>query len=66
MTVSSDYDIYKYSNGLNRHILTVATISGPHHIVKPSLGTISPVMNLHGWQKALWKSRPVSISQWRQ
>ena len=30
------------------------------------LGAISPIMNLHGQQNALWKSGPVNISQWRQ
>ena len=33
--------------------------------LEPSIGTISPVMDLHGQQKAFWKSRPVDISQWR-
>ena len=33
--------------------------------LEPTIGTISPVVNLHGLQKALWKSRPVDISQWR-
>ena len=28
-----------------------------------SFGTISPIVDLYGWQKALWKSRPVNISQ---
>ena len=26
------------------------------------ISTISPVMDLHGWNKALWKSRPIDIS----
>ena len=34
--------------------------------LEPSIGTISTVMNLHGQHKALWKSRPVDICQWRQ
>ena len=34
--------------------------------VKPSICTISPVANLHGQQKELWKTIPVDISQWRQ
>ena len=33
---------------------------------EPSFGTISPIVDLHGRQKALLKSRPVNISQWRQ
>ena len=33
---------------------------------EPSIGAISPVVDLYGRQKALWKSRPVDISQWRQ
>ena len=33
---------------------------------EPSIGTISPVVDLHGQKKALWRSRPVDISQWRQ
>ena len=28
-----------------------------------ALAPFLPVMDLHGWQKALWKSRPVDISQ---
>ena len=32
----------------------------------PSFGAISPVVDLHGRQKAFRESRPVHISQWRQ
>ena len=34
--------------------------------LEPSIGVILPVVDLHGRQKALWKNRPVDISQWRQ
>ena len=39
--------------GLNRCILTVAAVSAN---LEPSMGTISPIMNLHGQQKVLWKA----------
>ena len=42
--------------GLDRRALTVGAMSGPHC----QIGTISPVVDLHGWQKALWKSRLVA------
>ena len=29
--------------------------------LEPSIGTISPVVHLHGRKKALWRSRPVDI-----
>ena len=51
---------------LDRRALTVEAISGPTAKLDPSFGAISPVVNLHGQQIALWKSRPVDISQWRQ
>ena len=48
--VWSGYDVHMYLQwaniplkGLDRHVLTV----------KPSIGIILPVMNLHDWQKAL-------------
>ena len=31
----------------------------------PIIGTILPVMNLHGQQNVLWKSKPVDINYWR-
>ena len=34
--------------------------------LEPSLGAISPVVDLHDRQKAIWKSRSIDISQWRQ
>ena len=52
--------------GLDRHALTVGAISGPHGKLEPSFGAMSPVVDLHARQKALWKSRPVNMSQWRQ
>ena len=51
---------------LDRHALTVEAYQVPTAKFEPYIGAISPVMNLHGWQKALWKSGPVDISQWRQ
>ena len=53
--------------GLDRRALTVGAISGPHsQRLEPSFGAISPVVDLHGRQKAFRDSRPVHISQWRQ
>ena len=52
--------------GLDRRALTVGAISGPHSQLVPSVGAISPVVDLHGRQKAFRESRPVHISQWRQ
>ena len=49
--------------GLDKGVLTVGAISGPTAKLEPYIGAISPVMDLHGWQKALWKSIPVDISQ---
>ena len=31
--------------------------------LEPTIGVISPVVELHGQQEALWESRPVDISQ---
>ena len=56
--------------GLDRRALAVGAISGPY--VQPNWSPpLAPfhhhtVMDLHGRQKALWKSRLVDISQWRQ
>ena len=52
--------------GLERRILTMGAVLGPSSDLELAIGTISPIMSLQGWQKALWKSRPVDISQWRQ
>ena len=52
--------------GLDRRALTVGAISGPIANLEPSFGAISPVVDLHGRQKAFRESRPVHISQWRQ
>ena len=46
---------------LDRRALTVGAISGPHSQTELSFGPISPVVDLHGRQKALWKSRLVNI-----
>ena len=72
--VKSCYDIHKYPRwasiplkGPNIHILSVGVLSGHHYqFLLPTIGTVLPVTNLHGQQKALWKSRPVDISHWRQ
>ena len=50
--------------GLDRCALTVEAISGPHSQTGGlrSFGAISPIMDLYGQQKALWKSRPFDIS----
>ena len=50
--------------GLEKRGPTVGAISGATAKFEPSIGAISPVADLHGWQKALWKSRSVYISQW--
>ena len=39
--------------GLDRCALQVGAMSGPHCQIEPSFGAISPVMDLHGRQKAL-------------
>ena len=53
--------------GLDRRALTVGAISGPTPTAnwEPSFGAISPVVDLHGRQKAFRESRQVNISQWR-
>ena len=40
-------------------VQTVGAISVPTVDLQPAIGTILPVVNLHGQQKALWKSIPV-------
>ena len=30
--------------------------------LEPSIGAISPFVDLHGWKKALWKSRSVDVN----
>ena len=40
--------------GLDRCALTVGTISGPRYQIGATFGAISPVVDLHGQQKALW------------
>ena len=52
--------------GLDSCTLKVGAISGLAVKLEPYIGTISPVIDLHGQQKAIWKSRPLDISQWRQ
>ena len=41
---------------LDRCAPTVGAISGLTAILEPSFGAISPVMDIHGLQKALWKT----------
>ena len=52
--------------GLDRRALTVEGIAGAHNKLESSFGAILPVIDLNGQQKALRKSKPVNISQWRQ
>ena len=52
--------------GPDRRALTVGAISGPTANLEPFFGAFSPVVDLHGQQKAFRESRPVDISQWRQ
>ena len=47
--------------GLDRYALTVEPYQVPTAKLECSIGAISPVMGLRGWQKALWKSRPVDM-----
>ena len=54
-TNSSSYDVYIFLQrtnipleGLDRHALRVAAISGPHSQIGAIFGTISPVVGLHG------------------
>ena len=57
--VYSSYDVYNpprvniLLQGLDRRALTVGAISGPHSQIGAILGAISPVVDLHGRQKAL-------------
>ena len=71
----SSYDMYAYMypqraiislQGLDRHALTVGAISVPIAKLEPSFDAISSAVELHGEQKALWKSIPIDISKWRQ
>ena len=68
----SSYGMYMYprsaniQQGLERCELIVGAISVPPAKLVLSFNTISPVMDLHGWQKALWKSRPIKISRQKQ
>ena len=66
------YDVYMHPQrtniplqGLDRCELTVlvGAIPGPHNKLKPSFGAIPPVVDLHGQQKTLRKSRSFDISQ---
>ena len=52
--------------GLDRYALTVGAISGPTANLEHAFGTISPVVDLHGRQKAFGKNKPVNYGQWRQ
>ena len=42
--------------GIDRCALTVGAIPGLTAKLEPSFGAISPVMDLHGQQKAPWKA----------
>ena len=71
--IKCGYDMYIYPQrisiplqGLNRRALTVGAYQVPTAKLEPSISIISPVADLHSCQKALWNSRPVDISQWRQ
>ena len=62
------YDIHMHGQRANiplqvldRCVLTVAVISGHPAKLKPYIGTISPIVDLYGWKKALYRSRPVDI-----
>ena len=67
MTSTSTHSGTAFHYKANSHILGVGVLSGHHHqFLLPTIGTILPVINLHGQQKALWKSRSVDISHWRQ
>ena len=57
--VQSSYDVYMHPQraniplqGLDRRALTVGAISGPHSQLGALFGAISPVVDLHGQQKA--------------
>ena len=52
--------------GLDRRARIVGPYQVPTADLVASFGAISPVVDLHGRQKALRESRPVHISQWRQ
>ena len=67
------YDIHMHPQrtniplqGLDKRVLTVGAISRPIAKLEPSIGAISPVVELHGQKKDLWRSRTVDISHWRQ
>ena len=71
--VQSSCDVYMHPQrtnislqGLDRCAVIMGAISIPTAKLEPSFGAISPVMGLHGRQKALRKSRPVNIRQWGQ
>ena len=53
--------LFQYKAYIDRCVLTVGALSGTTAKLQPSIGAVSPVVNLHGWQ-----SRPVDISQRRQ
>ena len=51
--------------GLDKCAPTVELYQVSTAKLESSTDTISQVADLHGCQKALWKSRPVDISQWK-
>ena len=66
------YDVHMYPQRANIPLQSldsqICTDSGSHirsplHAkLQPSIGAISPVVDLHGQRKALWKSRHVKMS----
>ena len=52
--------------GLDRCALTVGAISGPHCQLELSIGAISPVVSLHGWQKHTGKANQLTLASIRQ
>ena len=68
--IHSGYDLYIYPQrdnmplqGLDRRALMVGTSKSLLPNWSPPLVQFAPVMDLHGRQKTLWRSRPVDISQ---
>ena len=50
------------TQGLDRHALTVGAILGPYSQIGALLWHISPVMDLHGRQKELWKADQLTLA----
>ena len=60
--------IGQYFTTMTRQMYTISDSNGKVFIadLEPAISTISSLVNIHGQQKAIWKSKPVDISQWRQ